>query len=256
MPYTAARCCKKQQQQQQKKKKKKTPCAQQYTSSLLIPCAYGKLNVKHHRTPPKPEINITVEKEAALVRKQSTKTYTSGTAAVYHPPPPRLPPTRQQATQLMGGICTSMSARCCCCFRSVLFLLWQREPAPAKRHTGYQKGVASRIFRPAASWQASRVVHVSIGHVVFTDFESCPRPISTDPGSMEACKYGLTRRMCFVARRLEVVAAAGLLWISWCVLNVVGFRSFFVSFISSTRGLLQARGRLASTQKPSSFRSR
>ena len=34
--------CKKQQQQ-------KTPRAQQYTSTLLIPCAHGKLNVQHHR---------------------------------------------------------------------------------------------------------------------------------------------------------------------------------------------------------------
>ena len=29
---------------------------------------------------------------------------------------------------------------------------------------------------------------------------------------MEAGEYGLTRRTCFVARRLEVVAVAGLLW--------------------------------------------
>ena len=36
-------CCKKQQQ--------KTPRAQQYPSSLVTPCAHGKLNVKHHRTP-------------------------------------------------------------------------------------------------------------------------------------------------------------------------------------------------------------
>ena len=34
---------------------------------------------------------------------------------------------------------------------------------------------------------------------------------------MEAREYGLTRRTCFVARRLEVVAVAGLLWFSWCV---------------------------------------
>ena len=70
MPHTASRrfalCCKKQQQQ-------KMPCAQQYTSSPVIPCAHGKLNVKHHRTTPKPAIHtsITAEKdEAALARKQ------------------------------------------------------------------------------------------------------------------------------------------------------------------------------------------
>ena len=49
---------------------------------------------------------------------------------------------------------------------------------------------------------------------IFTDHESCPRPISTKPGSMEEDEYGLTRGTCFVARRLEVVAVAGLLWIS------------------------------------------
>ena len=42
---------------------------------------------------------------------------------------------------------------------------------------------------------------------------------------MEAGEYGLTRGTCFVARRLEVVADAGLLWISWCVL---GGADFFV----------------------------
>ena len=42
---------------------------------------------------------------------------------------------------------------------------------------------------------------------------------------MEAGEHGLTRGTCFVARRLEVVADAGLLWISWCVL---GGADFFV----------------------------
>ena len=55
--------------------------------------------------------------------------------------------------------------------------------------------------------------------VVFTACESCMRPISTHPGSMEAGEYGLTCGTCFVARRLEVVAVAGLMWISWCVLG-------------------------------------
>ena len=62
-------------------------------------------------------------------------------------PPPLA--TRKQAIQLLGGTCTTMSASCCCCCRSVLLLLWQRKPAPAKRGTGYQKGGASRNFRPA-----------------------------------------------------------------------------------------------------------
>ena len=40
---------------------------------------------------------------------------------------------------------------------------------------------------------------------------------------MEAGVYGLTRGMCLVARRLEVVVLAGLLWISWCALGGVFF---------------------------------
>ena len=64
-PPLFALCCKKQPQQ-------KTPRAQQYTSSRVIPCAHGKLNVKHHRTASKAAIHtsITAEKdEAALARK-------------------------------------------------------------------------------------------------------------------------------------------------------------------------------------------
>ena len=52
-----------------------------------------------------------------------------------------------------------------------------------------------------------------IEFVVFTDCESCTRPISTNPVSMEAGEYGLTRGTWFFARRLEVVVVAGLLWI-------------------------------------------
>ena len=64
--------------------------------------------------------------------------------------------------------------------------------------------------------------------VVFTDCESCTRPISTNPGSMEAGEYGLTLGTCFVARRVEVVAVVGLLWTSWCVLGAAGFIFRFV----------------------------
>ena len=74
--------------------------------------------------------------------------------------------------------------------------------------------------------------------VVFTDCESCTRPISTNPGSMEAGECGLTRGACVVARRLEVVAVTGLLWISWCVLGAAVFFVFF--FSSNAHGLLQA----------------
>ena len=43
---------------------------------------------------------------------------------------------------------------------------------------------------------------------------------------MEAGEYGLTRGTCVIARRLEVVAVAGVLWILWCVLGAAGFRGF------------------------------
>ena len=59
---------------------------------------------------------------------------------------------------------------------------------------------------------------------------------------MEAGEYGQTHGTCFIARRLEVVAVARLLWISWCVLGAVGFRVFFFfDFVcsSNAHGLLQ-----------------
>ena len=66
-----------------------------------------------------------------------------------------------------------------------------------------------------------------IEFVVFTDCESCTRPISTNPASTEAGEYGLTRGTCFFARRFELVAVAGLLWLLWCVLGGVDFFVFF-----------------------------
>ena len=59
---------------------------------------------------------------------------------------------------------------------------------------------------------------------------------------MEAGEYGLTRGACFVARRLELVAVAGLLWLSWCVLGGADFLFFIFSivfFSSNAHGLLQ-----------------
>ena len=47
---------------------------------------------------------------------------------------------------------------------------------------------------------------------------------------MEAGEYGLTRGTCFVARRLEVVAVAGLMLTSWGGLNAAAFRFFFFVF--------------------------
>ena len=54
----------------------------------------------------------------------------------------------------------------------------------------------------------------------------------------------LTRGACFVARRLEVVSVAWLLWASCCVLGAAGFLSFF--YASNAHGRLQVLGRLSS----------
>ena len=51
---------------------------------------------------------------------------------------------------------------------------------------------------------------------------------------METDEYGLTRGTCLVARRLEVVAVAGLLWIPWCVLGAARFRFVFRFFFLRT----------------------
>ena len=76
--------------------------------------------------------------------------------------------------------------------------------------------------------------------VVFSDCESCTRPISAKPGSMEASEYGLTRGARFVARCLEVVAAAVLILVSWCVFGGADFFVFFsFLFPSNAHGLLQ-----------------
>ena len=61
--------------------------------------------------------------------------------------------------------------------------------------------------------------------VVFTDRESCTRPIPTNPGSMEAGEYGLTRGTRLVARCREVVAVAGLMWASRCFVGGEDFSS-------------------------------
>ena len=85
---------------------------------------------------------------------------------------------------------------------------------------------------------------VYVTFVAFTDCESCTKPISTNLGSMEAGEYGLTRGTCFVARHLEAVAVAGLLWISWCVLGGADFSCVFIYiyfFFERTRPVASMR---------------
>ena len=82
--------------------------------------------------------------------------------------------------------------------------------------SGCVKGASIKLvcllsFYPCVS------VCVCVTFEVFTECENCTRPTFTSSGSIEAGEHGLTRGKCFVASRLEVVAVAGLLWISWCV---------------------------------------
>ena len=124
---------------------------QQYTC-LLIPCAHRKLNVRQHRTTPKPETHIAVEEEAALTRFKFKGAAASDKIEHHNVCKPHsdyhhhhhhhgLHDSKQH--KWLGGTCTRMlSARCWCCC-SVLLLLWRRKHALAKWGTGYQKGGAS-----------------------------------------------------------------------------------------------------------------
>ena len=91
-------------------------------------------------------------------------------------------------------------------------------------------------------------VSVCVTFAVFTDCESCTRPITTNPGSMEAGECELTRGTCIIACRLELYAVAGLLWLSCFVLDGARFLLvfFFYFFSSNAHRLLQVWGHLAS----------
>ena len=82
--------------------------------------------------------------------------------------------------------------------------------------------------RPTASMKTPCLIYLSFS----TDCESCTRPISTNPGSIESGEYGLTRGTCSIACRLELPAVDEQLWISWCVLGGTDFSVifFFVFF--------------------------
>ena len=79
-----------------------------------------------------------------------------------------------------------------------------------------------------------------IEFVVFTDCESCTRPISTNPGSIEALEYGLTRGTCLLACRPRVGRvrrAAVDFVVCFGGTDFCAFFSFF--FSSNAHGLLQ-----------------
>ena len=98
-------------------------------------------------------------------------------------------------------------------------------------HTGIRKGCPYLI-----SLTVCPSVCVCVTNVVFTDCRAFTRLISTNPGSLEAGEYGLTRGTCFFAHRREVVAVAELLWISWCVLGAADFLALFMSLHFQIRG--------------------
>ena len=119
----------------------------------MIPSAHGKLNVKDHRTTPKPVIytSITAENETALARNSI-------------------------------------------------------------EHQNVRRGGSS-------SSSASIYIRVYTSEAA----------ISINPRSKkEKCEYGLPSGTCFPARRVEVVAVAGLLWIYF----VVCFFSVWWGFVS------------------------
>ena len=79
------------------------------------------------------------------------------------------------------------------------FCLYQKKPL----HTGVRTGCHYLICRLS--------VCACVPLVIFNDCESYTRPISTNPGSMEAGNIKITRGTCFLACRLVLDAVAGLL---------------------------------------------
>ena len=83
---------------------------------------------------------------------------------------------------------------------------------------------------------------VCVTFVVFTDCESCTRPISTNPGSMEAGEYGLTRGTYFVFRRAPSRGGRGrraavdyVVCFRWAYFFVFIFVFDFFVFLARTR---------------------
>ena len=205
---------------------------------------------------------ITIEKaEAALARTSCTKTNTNGAAAavrvrmctseadfhkrgieggsarvwatacdVFCRTPSRVGRGRRAAVDF--DVCFGWGAYFSFFFSIFFFVFLRTHTARCKyeaasRHiylstsTGVRTGCHCLI-----SLSVCVCVCVTLKFVVFTYCESCTRPISTNPVSMEAGEYGLTRGTWFFARRLEVVKVAGLLWLSRCVFGEAGFFHF------------------------------
>ena len=115
------------------------------------------------------------------------------------------------------------------------FIYFERtRPIASTRQLCLMYVSTSTGVRTGCHYLISLCVYVCVTYVVFTDCESCARPISTNAGSMEAGEHGLTRGTWFFALRLEVVAVAGRMWVSWCVFSGAGFFRAFHEFAFSS----------------------
>ena len=105
------------------------------------------------------------------------------------------------------------------------------------KNTVHTRVLTGPIFNKSVclSVRLSVYLSVCVTFEFFSDRENCAKPISTNPGSMEAGENGLTRGTCFVTRRLEVVAVTGMLWISSCILGAAGFRVCVFFFLRTHR---------------------
>ena len=108
-------------------------------------------------------------------------------------------------------------------YNEAVFCLKVKKPLYSGVRTGFH-------YLSSLSVCLSVCLFVCVTFVVFTDCESCTRPIFTNPESMEAGDHGPTHGTCLVVRCLEVVAVAGLLWISRCGLGGADFFVFFFRF--------------------------
>ena len=89
--------------------------------------------------------------------------------------------------------------------------------------SSYRGAYRVPLFNQSVCLPVCVSISVCVTFVVLTNCESCNRPISKHPGSMEAGEYGLTRATRLHACRLELNAVAGLLWISLCVVGGADF---------------------------------
>ena len=139
----AARCC--------NRAAEHTPRAQQHTS-LLKPCAHGKLNVKRYRTTPKPETHVTsrgrscavknIENRAPKRIQAQQQLLSSGTATTtrhhhdYHPHGSREHNYRVEHVRVCR-LAVVAAAEACCSFRD-----YENPPPPNEARAVRREGVA------------------------------------------------------------------------------------------------------------------